>query len=89
MPRPRPRRTPERFFLAWLPFLCGSFAAGFALDSALAVFGNLLVGLPVAFALAGTERTTRRLITLLPRGVVLVLGANIVLAIVLFALDRV
>jgi hypothetical protein len=89
MPRPRPRRTPERFLLAWLPFLCGAFAGGFALDSALVVLGNLLVGLPVAHVLAGSERTTSRLLRLLPRGVVLVLGVNVVVAVALFVADRV
>ena len=89
MRRTQARRTPERILLAWLPFLCGAFVAGFALDSAPVVFANLLGGLAFAAVLAGTTRTTGALIRLLPRSVVLVLGVNLAVAVVLFVLDRV
>jgi len=87
--KPRPRITPERFLLAWMPFLCGAFAAGFALDSAAVVFGNFVVGLVVALLLVRSDRTTGALVRLLPRVLVLVLGVNLVVAVVLFVLDRV
>ena len=89
MGRPQARRTPERILLAWLPFLAGAFVAGFALDSAPVVFANLLGGFAFAAFLAGTTRTTGALIRLLPRSVVLVLGANLVVAVVLFVIERV
>ena len=89
MKRSQARRTPERIFVAWLPFLCGAFVGGFALDSGPVVFANLLGGIAFAVFLAGTTRTTGALIRLLPRGVALVLAANFVVAVVLFVLDRV
>jgi len=88
MRRPRGRRTPERLFLGWLPFLAGALAAGGALESALVAFANLLAGIAVAAVLAGSGRSTGKLIGLLPRLGALVLGANVVLGAVLYLADR-
>ncbi len=89
MRRRQARRTPERILLAWVPFLCGAFVVGLGLESGPLVFANLLGGLVFAVFLAGTTRTTRALIGLLPRTVVLVLAGNLVAAVVLFVLERI
>jgi hypothetical protein len=90
MGRPaRGRLTPERFLLAWLPFLACGLAAGGALDSARVAFANLLAGIAVAAVLARSPRSTGRLIGLLPLVGALVLGANVVLGALLYVLDRV
>jgi hypothetical protein len=89
MTRSSSRTTPERVAIGWFPFLLGAAVAAFAADAKVLMLANLLIGLGFALLLASSKRSTGRLLRVLPRLGAAVIGANLVVLVALFVLDRI